>query len=94
VRIDDVDRLTDEGAVVVDVREPDERSTGEIAASLNVPYRLSWTADLPPAGTYVTMCETGPRAAIAASILRARGFDARPVLGGGFASRPSHAALA
>jgi len=31
----------------------------------------------------VTICETGPRAAIAASILRARGFDARPVVDGG-----------
>ncbi|MBA3434609.1 MAG: hypothetical protein H0U08_11005, partial [Actinobacteria bacterium] len=31
----------------------------------------------------VTICESGPRAAIAASILAARGYDARAVAEGG-----------
>jgi rhodanese-related sulfurtransferase len=31
----------------------------------------------------VTICESGARAAIAASVLQAAGFDARPVLEGG-----------
>jgi rhodanese-related sulfurtransferase len=31
----------------------------------------------------VTICETGARAAIAASVLGAAGYDARPVLDGG-----------
>jgi rhodanese-related sulfurtransferase len=31
----------------------------------------------------VTICESGTRAAIAASILAAHGFDARPVIHGG-----------
>jgi len=31
----------------------------------------------------VTICESGPRAAIAASILAARGYDARAVSPGG-----------
>src|SRR6185312_10120373 len=39
--------------------------------------------DEPDDGTLVTICGSGPRAAIGASILRARGYDARPVLGGG-----------
>jgi rhodanese-related sulfurtransferase len=30
----------------------------------------------------VTICETGPRAAIAASVLQSVGLDARPALGG------------
>jgi rhodanese-related sulfurtransferase len=34
----------------------------------------------------VTICESGPRAAIAASILSARGFDAHPVVDGGIDS--------
>ena len=34
-------------------------------------------------GPIVTICNSGPRAAIAASILRARGLDARPVVDGG-----------
>ena len=33
----------------------------------------------------VTICESGPRAAIAASVLAAAGVDARPVLPGGIA---------
>jgi rhodanese-related sulfurtransferase len=31
----------------------------------------------------VTICESGPRAALAASVLAAAGIDARPVLHGG-----------
>ena len=31
----------------------------------------------------ITICTSGPRAAIAASILRAKGVDARPVVDGG-----------
>jgi rhodanese-related sulfurtransferase len=34
----------------------------------------------------VTVCESGPRAAVAASVLCACGIDARPVLDGGIAS--------
>ncbi len=40
------------------------------------------TAQRPPA---VTICESGPRAAVAASVLQAAGLDARPVLDGGVA---------
>ncbi len=43
-------------------------------------------ADLPRDRPIVTMCETGPRAAIAASILAAHGFDARAVTDGGIDS--------
>jgi rhodanese-related sulfurtransferase len=39
--------------------------------------------DLCGARPIVTICSTGPRAAIAASVLRAAGLDARPVLDGG-----------
>ena len=31
----------------------------------------------------ITICDTGPRAVIAASILRTRGYDAHPVADGG-----------
>ena len=41
--------------------------------------------DLPTEQPIVTICETGARAAIAASILRGRGYDARPVIEGGMA---------
>jgi rhodanese-related sulfurtransferase len=70
------------------VREKDERDTGYIAGSRNIPYRLLalGEADLPRDKPIVTICETGPRAAIAASILASHGFDAHPVVDGGIDS--------
>jgi hydroxyacylglutathione hydrolase len=70
---------------VLDVRELDERDSGYIAGSLNMPYRLvRRCADvLPHERPFVTICETGARAAIAASVLAAAGLDARPVLDAG-----------
>ncbi len=70
---------------MIDVREKDERDEGYIPGSRNVPYRLmrSCCPDLPDDRPVITICTSGPRAAIAASILRAKGVDARPVVDGG-----------
>ena len=78
VSVDELDELLEQGAELIDVREKDERDTGYIAGSRNIPYRLLalGEADLPRDRPIVTICETGPRAAIAASILSAHGFDA------------------
>ena len=83
--IDDLEGLIDAGATVVDVREHDERDEGYIPGSRNIPYRLmrACCPDLPDDRPIVTICNSGPRAAIAASMLRAKGLDARPVVGGG-----------
>jgi rhodanese-related sulfurtransferase len=85
VRIEDLDALLAEGAELIDVREKDERDDGYIANSRNIPYRLLSLGepDLPRDRPLVTICESGPRAAIAASILSAHGFDARAVAEGG-----------
>jgi hydroxyacylglutathione hydrolase len=85
VAIEELDALLEQGAELIDVREKDERDTGYIAGSRNIPYRLLalGEADLPRDKPIVTICESGPRAAIAASILSARGFDAHPVWKGG-----------
>jgi hydroxyacylglutathione hydrolase len=88
VAIEQLDDLLEAGAELIDVREKEERDTGYIAGSRNIPYRLLalGEADLPRDRPIVTICETGPRAAIAASILSARGFDAHPVVDGGIDS--------
>jgi len=88
VSVEELDELLAEGAELIDVREKDERDTGYIAGSRNIPYRLLalGEADLPEDRPIVTICETGPRAAIAASILAAHGFDARAVADGGIYS--------
>jgi hydroxyacylglutathione hydrolase len=85
VTLDELDALIESGATIVDVREKDERDEGYIPGSRHVPYRLmrSCCPDLPEDVPLVTICESGPRAAIGASVLRARGYDARPVVGGG-----------
>jgi rhodanese-related sulfurtransferase len=85
VSVEELDALLDNGAELIDVREKDERADGYIAGSRNIPYRLLALSedDLPRDRTLVTICETGPRAAIAASILAAHGFDAHPVVDGG-----------
>ncbi len=85
VSLDELDGLLQEGAELIDVRERDERDGGYIAGSRNIPYRLLAVAgaDVPTDRPVVTICESGARAGIAASILAAKGVDARPVLEGG-----------
>jgi rhodanese-related sulfurtransferase len=85
VTLDELDALLAEGAELIDVRERDERDGGYIAGSRNIPYRLLPVAgaDVPSDRPVVTICESGARAAIAASILTAKGVDARPVVDGG-----------
>ena len=85
VSLDELESLLEAGAELIDVRERDERDTGYIAGSRNIPYRLLGVcgADVPTDRPVVTICESGARAAIAASILAAKGVDARPVVDGG-----------
>ena len=67
----------------------DERDGGYIPGTRHVPYRLlRRCAEEVGAGDQpiVTLCESGARAAIAASVLRAAGLDARPVVDGGIAT--------
>ncbi len=96
VALDELDALLAAGEVdVLDVREVHEFSTGSIPGTRNVPYRLLTTADGLSDRPVVTICEKGPRAVVAASILQARGYDARPVVDGGTAdwlARAAHAA--
>jgi hydroxyacylglutathione hydrolase len=71
---------------IVDVREMDERDNGYIPGTRHVPYRLLRRCSQEVAAEgkpIVTVCESGARAAIAASVLRAAGVDARPIVHGG-----------
>ena len=65
VDLDELDRLLEEGAELIDVRERDERDDGYIAGSRNIPYRLLpiCGADVPTDRPVVTICESGARAA-------------------------------
>jgi glyoxylase-like metal-dependent hydrolase (beta-lactamase superfamily II)/rhodanese-related sulfurtransferase len=88
VEVDDLNDLRRRADVqILDVRELDERDGAFIPGSRHIPYRLLRAAGAAAADgkRVVTICESGPRAAIAASVLAAAGVDARPVLHGGTA---------
>ena len=79
-------RVAADDIQLLDVREADERDEGYIPGSSHLPYRNARQAaenGLCGERPIVTICETGARAAIAASVLHAAGLDARPVLDGG-----------
>ena len=86
VEIDELERLVAADSVeVVDVREKDERDEGYIPGSRHIPYRLirAFRDELDNGRPVVTICSSGARAGVAASVLAAEGVDARPVLDGG-----------
>jgi hydroxyacylglutathione hydrolase len=87
VSVDELERMLAADEIqLYDVREADERDAGFIPGSCHLPYRTARQAaenGLCDERPIVTICESGPRAAIAASVLHAAGLDARPVLEGG-----------
>jgi hydroxyacylglutathione hydrolase len=89
VEVDELKRLLETADVqLVDVRETTERDDGYIPGSRNIPYRLIrklGCGALERSKPVVTVCESGPRAAIAASLLQRDGFDVRAVADGGTA---------
>jgi hydroxyacylglutathione hydrolase len=92
IEVGELERLLDEGSVqVLDVREKSERDEGYIPGTLHIPYRLlreTGTDGLDTSKPVVTICESGARASIAASVLAAAGVDARQVLDGGIEDWP------
>ncbi len=89
VDVAELKRLLETAEVqLVDVRETTERDDGYIPGSRNIPYRLIrklGCGALERSRPVVTVCESGPRAAIAASLLQRDGFDVRAVADGGIA---------
>jgi hydroxyacylglutathione hydrolase len=87
VDVAELKQLLDRDAVqLVDVREASERDGGYIPGSRSIPYRLLRGAGsnaLDATKPVVTICESGARAAIAASVLQREGYDVRAVVDGG-----------
>jgi glyoxylase-like metal-dependent hydrolase (beta-lactamase superfamily II)/rhodanese-related sulfurtransferase len=86
IAIEELERLVaDEAVDVIDVREKEERDEAYIPGSRHIPYRLvgAYRNELENGRPVVTVCESGDRAGIAASVLSAAGIDARPLLGAG-----------
>jgi hydroxyacylglutathione hydrolase len=87
VSLDELETLLRNDTIeLLDVREADERDEGHLPGSRHLPYRTARAAaeaGLLNGRPVVTICESGARAAIAASVLQAAGVNARPVLHGG-----------
>ncbi len=78
-RSEKIEKALEKGAVVVDVRTPQEYKHGHIKGSLNIPLdRISSQAGKLAAKNKViiTTCRSGARSASAAAMLRSAGMDA------------------
>jgi rhodanese-related sulfurtransferase len=71
--------LVTAGAVLLDVRTPEEYRDGHLDGALNIPVSEleAHLAELPADRTLVVYCASGRRSARAVGLLRARGLDAR-----------------
>jgi hydroxyacylglutathione hydrolase len=86
IGLDELEQLlSTDGVEVIDVREKDERDDGYIPGSRHIPYRLvgELAGELENGHPVVTVCNSGSRAAVAASVLAANGIEARPLLDAG-----------
>ena len=73
-----------DGAVVVDVREPDEYVRGHVPGAVLIPLGQlpRRTDEVPRIGPVFVVCASGRRSRTAASVLEAAGIDAISVEGG------------
>jgi rhodanese-related sulfurtransferase len=80
----DAARALQDGAQVVDVREPYEREAGHIPGSRHIELTqlAAQAATLDRAAPIVTVCRVGSRSYLAAQALRRAGFDAASMAGG------------
>ena len=79
-------RMEAHDATLLDVRSPGEWEAGHVPGSVNIPLGdLDQRVNDIPRGSIIVHCQSGARAAIAASVLTARGFDDVRLFPGGFA---------
>ncbi len=87
VSVQELDRLLAENAVtLIDIRNPGEREAGAIPGSIHVPLAQMRTrlAEIPTVNPIVVHCAGGWRSSVAASLLRAQGFENVADLAGGY----------
>jgi rhodanese-related sulfurtransferase len=87
----DYKQLIKEGAVIIDVRSPQEFDSGHIRPSKNLPlpdlpHRLMAVPDKNK--TYITVCASGMRSASAKSLMKRNGYE-NVYNGGGWKSLQS-----
>lgn len=70
------------GAVLLDVREPDEWASGHAPGAVHVPMGRLTPDNLPDGRPVYVICRSGNRSCRVAEVLTASGIDARNVSGG------------
>ena len=74
------------GAVLIDVRTPEEFAGGHLEGAVNIDVQAAdfaaQVAALDPAGRYLIYCRSGNRSAVAVSIMSSLGFSDLTDLGG------------
>lgn len=84
------ERVAQPGALLIDVREPEEYRQGHLAGAINIPRGLlEFKISSEPALQQVdrplaVYCKTGGRSALAALALKSMGFEHVVSLAGGF----------
>lgn len=78
-------RRQEAGAVIVDVREPDEWQAGHVPGARHIPLRSLPTrvGELDPNGEIIAVCHSGVRSEAAVKALKQAGFSNVWNLGGG-----------
>ena len=69
------------GAVLLDVRTPEEYAAGHVPGSLNIPLDRISGARLEKGAPLFVYCRSGARSGQACAILRQRGFEAANIGG-------------
>jgi rhodanese-related sulfurtransferase len=84
VSADEGATLIERGALLLDVREPDEWVAGHAAAAVHIPLGQvpARAGEVPADGTVVVICRSGARSNKAAGYLRVQGLDAVNLAGG------------
>ena len=84
IEADDAAERAEAGALVLDIREPDEWSAGHVDGSVYIPMgELGARLDeLPTDRPIVAVCRSGARSATVTEALSGRGYDVVNLVGG------------
>lgn len=89
VDVAEASALLRDGAVLLDVREPEETISGRAESAVTIPLGdlAERARELPPDAKIVVVCRAGNRSAFAAHALNVAGYDAVNLEGGMLAWR-------
>jgi rhodanese-related sulfurtransferase len=84
LEVDDAHAAVGEGALLLDVREPEEWDAGHAPGAAHVPMREvpARAAELPRDRRIVAICRSGSRSRAIAEMLLADGYDVVNTIGG------------